>query len=50
MLLTGKDNLREAIAFPMNQAAQDLMMDAPREVSEERLRELSLKVDIIEAE
>ncbi len=50
MLLTGKENIREAIAFPMNQAAQDLMMDAPRAVSEEQLRELSLKVDILEEE
>ena len=50
MLLTGKENIRETIAFPMNQMAQDLMMDAPRAVSDEQLRELSLKVDIVEEE
>jgi aspartyl-tRNA synthetase len=50
MLLTGKENIRETIAFPMNQAAQDLMMNAPRAVSEEQLQELSLKVDIVDDE
>ena len=44
MLLAGEDNIREVIAFPMNQKAQDLMMDAPSEVSEKQLRELHIKV------
>jgi aspartyl-tRNA synthetase len=48
MLLANKQNLREIVAFPMNQMAQDLMMQAPREVSEEQLKELSLKIDVIE--
>lgn len=44
MLLAGEENIREVIAFPMNQRAQDLMMNAPSEVSERQLRELHLKV------
>lgn len=44
MLLAGASNIREVIAFPMNQRAQDLMMDAPSEVSEEQLRELHIKI------
>jgi aspartyl-tRNA synthetase len=44
MLLAHETNIREVIAFPMNQRAQDLMMNAPGEVSEKQLRELHLKV------
>ncbi len=44
MLLAQEDNIREVIAFPMNQRAQDLMMNAPAEVSELQLRELHLKI------
>lgn len=44
MLLTGNDNIREVIAFPMNQAAQDLMMNSPAPVSSLQLREVSIKV------
>ena len=44
MLLAGEDNIREVIAFPMNQKAQDLMMNAPSDVSEKQLRELHIKV------
>lgn len=44
MLLAGEENIREVIAFPMNQKAQDLMMNAPSEVSEKQLRELHIKV------
>lgn len=44
MLLANVDNLREVIMFPMNQKAQDLMMNAPNEVTEEQLRELSIRV------
>ena len=36
-------NIREVIAFPMNQRAEDLMMNAPAEVPDERLRELHLR-------
>ena len=44
MLLADEPNLREIIAFPMNQRAEDLMMQAPAEVPPERLKELSLKL------
>lgn len=43
MLLAGEPNIREVIAFPMNQKAEDLLMQAPAEVPEERLRELHIK-------
>ncbi len=48
MLLAGKNSIRDAIAFPMNQAAEDLMMEAPREVSDAQLQELSIKIDLPE--
>ena len=44
MLLAGESNIREVIAFPMNQQAQDLMMNAPSPVASERLRELHIRV------
>ncbi len=44
MLLAGEENIREVIAFPMNQKAQDLMMNAPSDVTEKQLRELHIKV------
>ena len=44
MLLTGSDAIRDVIAFPMNQRAQDLMMNAPGEVTEQQLRELHIKI------
>ena len=40
MLLADEPNIREVIAFPMNQQAVDLMMDAPTELPPEKLREL----------
>ena len=46
MLLAGETNIREVIAFPMNQRAQDLMMNAPSEVSERQLRELHLRIRV----
>ena len=46
MLLADEPNIREVVAFPMNQRAEDLMMKAPAEVPDERLRELYLKLDL----
>ena len=46
MLLAGETNIREVIAFPMNQQAQDLLMQAPAPVPSERLRELHIKLDL----
>ena len=42
MLLAGEKNIREVTLFPMNQNAQDLMMNAPSEISEKQLKELNL--------
>jgi aspartyl-tRNA synthetase len=44
MLLADVDNLREVIAFPMNQQAQDLLMNAPSGVSEEQIKDLGIKI------
>jgi len=44
MLLADEPNIREVVAFPMNQQAQDLMMGAPAPVESVRLRELHLSV------
>jgi len=43
MLLAGADNIREVIMFPMNQRAEDLMMGAPSEPTNEQLRELHMR-------
>ena len=44
MLLADEKNIREVTMFPMNQNAQDLMMNAPSEVSEDQLKELNLSL------
>lgn len=44
MLLAGEVNIREVTAFPMNQQAQDLLMQAPNVASEKHLRELNLQL------
>ena len=44
MLLADESNIREVMLFPMNQRAEDLMMDAPSEPTNEQLRELGLRV------
>ncbi len=44
MLLADEPNIREVILFPMNQKAEDLMMNAPAEVMPKQLKELHLKV------
>ncbi len=46
MLLAEKENIREVTLFPMNQNAQDLMMQAPSEVDENQLKELGIKKDL----
>ncbi len=44
MLLADEPNIREVIAFPMNQRAQDVMMGAPAAVEDRRLKELNLSL------
>lgn len=46
MLLIDEPNIREVVCFPMNQKAEDLLMQAPSPVDPVRLKELSIKVDI----
>lgn len=42
MLLAGAENIREVIMYPMNQRAEDLMMGAPSEPTNEQLRDLGI--------
>ncbi|HEY8617701.1 aspartate--tRNA ligase [Phenylobacterium sp.] len=44
MLLAGETAIREVIAFPLNQQGQDLLMNAPSEVSDKQLRELHIRL------
>ncbi|MBV9881770.1 MAG: aspartate--tRNA ligase [Sphingomonadaceae bacterium] len=44
MLLAGEPNIREVVLFPMNQRAEDLMMNAPGEVTAKQLRELHIRL------
>jgi aspartyl-tRNA synthetase len=49
MLLADEQNIREVILFPMNQRAEDVMMGAPSEPTNEQLRDLRLRVVMPEA-
>ncbi len=44
MLLANEKNIREVTMFPMNQNAQDLMMNAPSKINENQIKELNLKI------
>ena len=44
MLLADEPNIREVVMFPMNQQAEDLLMNAPAELAPSQLRELHLRV------
>ena len=44
MLLADEPNIREIIAFPLNQQAEDLMMQAPNTVRPKRLQELHIRL------
>ncbi len=46
MLLADEKNIREVVAFPLNQQALDLMMQAPSSVPPERLKELHIRLDL----
>ena len=46
MLLADEPNIREVIAFPMNQQAEDLLMGAPAPIDAERLKELHIRLDL----
>ena len=46
MLLADEKNIREVIAFPLNQRAEDLLMQAPTEVQPSRLKELHIRLDL----
>jgi aspartyl-tRNA synthetase len=49
MLLAEEPNIREVVAFPMNQQGEDLLMGAPLEISSKHLRELHIRTALPEA-
>ena len=46
MLLANKKNIREVTLFPMNQNAQDLMMQAPSEIDKDQLKEIGININL----
>jgi aspartyl-tRNA synthetase len=44
MMIAGEETIRDVIAFPLNGNAQDLLLDAPGEVTEKQLREVHIKI------
>jgi aspartyl-tRNA synthetase len=46
MLLADEPNIREVIAFPKNQAARDMMADAPSIATDKQLEELHIRVEL----
>jgi aspartyl-tRNA synthetase len=46
MLLAGQTAIREVIAFPLNQQGQDLMMNAPSDVTDKQLKELHIRTSL----
>ena len=44
MLLADEANIREVMMFPMNQRAEDLMMDAPSDPTSDQMMELGLRI------
>ena len=44
MLLANEENIREITLFPLTQNAQDLLMGAPLDASDEQLKDLNLKI------
>ena len=44
MLLAGEANIRQVIMFPMNQRAEDLLLNAPSDPTNEQLRDLGLRL------
>ena len=44
MLLAGRENIRDVIAFPMNQQGEDLLLGAPSQVENKQLMELFLRL------
>ncbi|HSK41993.1 MAG TPA: amino acid--tRNA ligase-related protein, partial [Arenibaculum sp.] len=46
MLLADEPNIREVILFPLNQKAEDLLMQAPAPVDADRLRELHIRLEL----
>jgi aspartyl-tRNA synthetase len=48
MILQGEETIREVIAFPKNQNAYDMMLEAPAEVSQQQIDEIHIKLNVLE--